>query len=40
MLQIAAYRNASASTLAPFVYMQIVRATTMGWLLWGHFRTR
>ncbi|OZI74978.1 DMT family transporter [Bordetella genomosp. 12] len=37
LLQIAAYRNASASTLAPFVYMQIVSATTMGWLLWGHF---
>lgn len=37
LLQIAAYRNASASTLAPFVYLQIVSATTMGWLLWGHF---
>ncbi len=37
LLQIAAYHNASASTLAPFVYLQIVSATTMGWLLWGHF---
>jgi drug/metabolite transporter (DMT)-like permease len=37
LLQIAAYRNASASTLAPFVYLQIVSATAIGWLVWGHF---
>ncbi|MDR2325967.1 MAG: DMT family transporter [Acidovorax sp.] len=37
LLQIAAYRNAGASTLAPFVYLQIISATTVGWLFWGHF---
>jgi len=37
LLQIGAYRNAAASTLAPFVYLQIVSATTVGWLAWGHF---
>ncbi|MGZ8137959.1 DMT family transporter [Bordetella bronchiseptica] len=37
LLQIGAYRNAAASTLAPFVYLQIVSATTIGWLFWGHF---
>lgn len=37
LLQIAAYRNASASTLAPFTYLQIVSSTTTGWLIWGHF---
>ena len=37
LLQIGAYRNAAASTLAPFIYVQIVSATTMGWLIWGHF---
>src|SRR5690606_14150044 len=37
LLQIGAYRNAPASTLAPFVYLQIVSATTVGWLAWGHF---
>ncbi|MBO9357139.1 EamA family transporter [Bordetella petrii] len=37
LLQIGAYRNAAASTLAPFVYLQIVSATAVGWLVWGHF---
>lgn len=37
LLQIGAYRNAPASTLAPFVYLQIVSATAVGWLAWGHF---
>jgi drug/metabolite transporter (DMT)-like permease len=37
LLQIAAYRNAPASTLAPFSYLQIVSSTTTGWLIWGHF---
>ncbi|ARP90498.1 EamA family transporter [Bordetella genomosp. 9] len=37
LLQIAAYRKAPASTLAPFTYLQIVSSTTTGWLIWGHF---
>ena len=37
LLQIGAYRNASASTLAPFIYAQIISATAMGWLIWGDF---
>jgi drug/metabolite transporter (DMT)-like permease len=37
LLQIAAYRKAPASTLAPFAYLQIVSSTTTGWLIWGHF---
>lgn len=37
LLQIGAYRNAPASTLAPFVYLQIVSATAVGWMYWGHF---
>lgn len=37
LLQIAAYRKAAASTLAPFTYLQIVSSTTTGWLIWGHF---
>lgn len=37
LLQIGAYRNASASMLAPFVYLQIISAATVGWLFWGHF---
>lgn len=37
LLQIGAYRNASASTLAPFIYLQIISASAVGWLLWGHF---
>jgi len=37
LLQIGAYRNAPASTLAPFTYMQIISSSTVGWLMWGHF---
>jgi len=37
LLQIGAYRNAPASTLAPFLYVQIISATAMGWLIWGDF---
>ncbi|QKH38657.1 DMT family transporter [Achromobacter pestifer] len=37
LFQIAAYRRAPASTLAPFVYLQILSATSVGWLVWGHF---
>src|SRR5690606_2765934 len=37
LLQIGAYRNAAASTLAPFIYLQIVSATATGWLAWRHF---
>lgn len=36
-LQIKAYQNAPASLLAPFVYLQIVAATTLGWLIWRQF---
>lgn len=36
-LQIKAYQNAPASLLAPFVYLQIVAATTLGWLIWQQF---
>ncbi|WP_372685608.1 DMT family transporter [Castellaniella sp.] len=34
-LQIQAYRRAPASLLSPFLYLQIVSATTLGWLVWG-----
>lgn len=37
LLQIQAYRQAPASLLAPFVYLQIIAAATLGWLVWGHF---
>lgn len=37
LLQIQAYRRAPASLLAPFMYLQIVAAATMGWLIWGDF---
>lgn len=37
LCQIAAYRRAPASTLAPFIYLQIISATSVGWLVWGHF---
>lgn len=36
-LQIKAYQNAPASLLAPFVYLQIVAATVLGWLIWRQF---
>lgn len=37
LLQIQAYQRASASLLAPFVYLQIVAAAALGWLIWGQF---
>lgn len=37
LLQTMAYRRAPASVLAPFIYMQMIAAVTMGWLIWGHF---
>lgn len=37
LLQIQAYRQAPASLLAPFVYLQIIAAAILGWLVWGHF---
>lgn len=37
LFQIAAYGQAPASTLAPFVYLQIISSTAMGWLVWQHF---
>ncbi|MNL23060.1 EamA-like transporter family protein [compost metagenome] len=37
LFQIAAYRRAPASTLAPFIYLQIISATSVGWLVYGHF---
>ena len=37
LLQIQAYRLAPASVLAPFVYLQIVSAAGLGWLIWGLF---
>lgn len=37
LLQIMAYRNAAASSLAPFIYLQILSAAGLGWLIWGQF---
>lgn len=37
LLQIQAYRFAPASLLAPFLYLQIVSAAGLGWLIWGQF---
>ncbi|MBF6617630.1 MAG: DMT family transporter [Candidimonas sp.] len=37
LLQIQAYRFAPASMLAPFVYLQIISAAALGWLIWGQF---
>src|SRR5258705_3021035 len=36
-LFILAFRHAPASGLTPFTYVQIVWATLLGWLLFGHF---
>lgn len=33
---IRAFRHASASTLSPFLYVQLVWATLFGWLFFGH----
>lgn len=37
LLQIQAYQRAPASLLAPFLYLQIISAAGLGWLLWGQF---
>lgn len=37
LLQIQAYRLAAASLLAPFMYIQIVPAAALGWLVWNDF---
>lgn len=37
LLQIQAYRHAPASLLSPFVYLQIISATVLGWLIWNQF---
>ncbi|NYT63519.1 DMT family transporter [Alcaligenaceae bacterium] len=37
LLQIQAYRYAPASLLAPFIYLQIISAAALGWLIWGQF---
>jgi drug/metabolite transporter (DMT)-like permease len=36
LLQIQSYRFAPASLLAPFIYVQITFAATLGWLIWAH----
>lgn len=36
LLQIQSYRYAPASLLAPFIYLQITFAATIGWLVWSH----
>lgn len=36
LLQIQSYRYAPASLLAPFIYVQITFAATLGWLVWSH----
>lgn len=36
LLQIQSYRFAPASLLAPFIYVQITFAATLGWLVWSH----
>lgn len=36
LLQIQSYRFAPASLLAPFIYLQIIFAATLGWLVWSH----
>ena len=40
LCQIQAYRLAPASLLAPFIYLQIVAAASIGWLVWGDFPDR
>lgn len=36
LMQITAYSRTQATLLAPFSYLQIVAATTLGWLAFGH----
>lgn len=40
VFQINAFQRAPASLLAPFMYAQIISATTLGWLIWGDFPDR
>lgn len=40
VFQINAFQRAPASLLAPFMYAQIIAATTLGWLVWGDFPDR
>jgi drug/metabolite transporter (DMT)-like permease len=40
LLQAQAYRLAAASLLAPFMYLQIIAASALGWLVWGEFPDR
>jgi len=37
LLVIQAFRNAPVSTLTPFMYVQLIWATLLGWLFFGHF---
>lgn len=37
LMQIQAYRFAPASLLAPFIYLQMTVAASLGWLIWSHF---
>ena len=40
LLQAQSYRLAPASLLAPFMYLQIISASALGWLIWGDFPDR
>ncbi len=40
LLQTVAYRQAPASVLAPFIYLQMLSAVSIGWLIWDHFPDR
>ncbi len=35
ILMLQSYRFAGASTLAPFIYVQLAWSTSLGWLIWG-----
>ena len=37
LLLVLAYRRSSATVLAPFVYFQLISATTLGWIVFGTF---
>ena len=39
-LQAAAYRRTPATLLAPFSYLQIISATTLGWAVFGQLPDR
>jgi drug/metabolite transporter (DMT)-like permease len=40
LLFILAFRHAPASALTPFTYVQLVWATLLGWIVYGHFPDR